>query len=464
MSALTKDEIARIMRRPEPAPPRAYQFPRFERRALANGLKLVVAPVRKLPLVTAVLVVEAGAVADPVGQEGTAQLTAQALLEGTTRATGEELTERFERLGATVSAGADFDIATVTLTAMTPRLAEAFPLFAEVVRAPAFPEREVERLKGERLAELLHLRTEPRGLADEMFSRFAYASASRYARPGGGSEASVKAIEPAALRAFYEARYRPAGMTLVVAGDVTADEVERLATRAFGDWTAPTPPVVAASAEPARTTRAVHLVAKGDAPQSELRIGHVGVPRGTPDYFPLVVMNAVLGGLFSSRINLNLRERHGYTYGAHSGFEWRRLPGPFTIDSAVKSEVTEAAVREVLHEVDRMRGEAIGEDELTLATSYLDGVFPIRYETTGAIAAALANLVIYGLADDYFDTYRERIRGVTRDEVLAMAQRHLHPEALQVVVVGDPAQVRAQLEALAFGPLTVYDTEGKVVG
>jgi zinc protease len=175
-------------------------------------------------------------------------------------------------------------------------------------------------------------------------------------------------------------------------------------------------------------------------------------------------MNAVLGGLFSSRINLNLREVHGYTYGAWSGFNWRRGAGPFSVSSAVKSDVTAAAVREVLTEIERLRADPIGSDELSLATSYLAGVFPIRYETTDAIARALSALVVWGLPADYFDSYRANVGAVGIPDVLRAAERHLHPGALQLVVVGDPATVRAPLEQLAFGPITVYDAEGNAIG
>jgi len=207
----------------------------------------------------------------------------------------------------------------------------------------------------------------------------------------------------------------------------------------------------------------VHVVAKADAPQSELRIGHVGIPRTHPDYFCAVVMNAVLGGLFSSRINLNLREAHGYTYGAFSSFDWRRQSGPFAVSTAVRSDVTDASAREVIFEIDRMRRERINGDELSLATSYLDGVFPIRYETTAAIAAALANMAIYGLPEDFFDRYRERVRAISSDDVLDAARKHLQADALQIVVVGDPAVVVAPLEALQFGPVTIYDSLGRPI-
>jgi zinc protease len=224
--------------RPAPAAPRPYHFPPFERRALPNGLRLVVAPVHKLPVVSAVAVVDAGAVTDPAGRDGLAMLTARALTEGTASLDAVAFTERVERLGTGVDAGADWDATVVTMTALTERFADAFALFAEVLTQPAFPAREVERLKGERLAELLQLRAEPRGLADETFMQALYAPTSRYARPDGGSETTVAALTRDDVVAYHAARYRPAATTLVLAGDITADDAERLAARALGAWTA----------------------------------------------------------------------------------------------------------------------------------------------------------------------------------------------------------------------------------
>jgi zinc protease len=415
-------------------------------------------------VVTMLLIVEAGATTDLLGRDGLAQLTARLLPEGTARSSGVEFAERLERLGASVEAHADWDVAVARVTVLAERLDEAMQLFGEMLRTPAFPEREVERLKAERLAELLQIRAEPGALADLMFARFAYEPASRYSRPAGGATRDVEAMTRGDVVRFYEARYRPAAMTLVAAGDITAERAEQLARATFGDWTGAPPTVETTSDAPARQTRAVHVIGKADAPQSELRVGHPGVPRNTPDYFPTVVMNAVLGGLFSSRINLNLREAHGYTYGAFSGFDWRRRAGPFVVDTAVKTQVTDAAAREILNEIERMRAEEIRAEELSLATSYLDGVFPIRYETTDAIAAALANLIIYGLPDDYFDRYRERVRAVTAADVLAAAQAHLHPDQVQIVAVGDQAAIQGPLEELGVGEVAVYDVEGEKVG
>lgn len=449
--------------RPGPLSPRPYQFPRFERRRLANGMQLVVAPVNKLPLATVIALVDAGAVCGYRGKEGVARLTASMLLEGTQTSDGVELVERFERLGATVDASADWDGAAVTITTLSDRLTAAVKLLGELLRTPSFPQREVDRLKAERQANLLQLRAEPRGLADEMFTRVLYDPRSRFAMPEGGSEETVAAITRADVKRFYQERYRPACITLIVAGDISADAAERLATETFADWSGSAPKSCATIDTPARKSRATHIVSKPDAAQSELRIGSVWLPRNHPDYYESVVFNAVLGGLFTSRINLNLRERHGYTYGAFSSVEWRRQAGPLVVSTAVQSEVTAPAAREAILEIENIRRGKISDDELSLATSYLDGVFPIRYETTDAIAGAIAAMIEYGLPDDFYDTYRQQVRAVTTDGVLRVAREHLDPDALQMLVVGELDSVQAPLEALGFGPITIYDTGGAVL-
>jgi zinc protease len=446
--------------RPSPSAPRSYHFPRFERATLPNGMRLVVAPVAKLPLVSVSAVVDAGAASEREGEEGVASLTAQLLLEGAAGLDGAALAERFERIGASVDAHADWDAATVTLTALTNQLPEALSLVRDLLRAPEFPEREVIRLRDERLAEILQLRAEPGSLADEQFARATYAPTARYALPAAGTSASVRALTRDVIRAFYSRHYHPASTTLVFAGDVTVAGAVALAESLFGDWRGERSNFTPRALDAAPRTGLVRVVAKADAPQSEVRVGHVGLPRKHPDYFDAMVMNAILGGLFSSRINLNLREAHGYTYGAFSAFEWRRASGPFIIHTAVKSDVTGAAVREILKEIDGLRAAEVSNEELTLATSYLDGVFPIRYETTAAIATALANLVIHELPEDFYDRYREQVRKVTPAGVLRAAQQHLHPDELRIVVVGDPAVISAPLAEVTGARVDVVNPDG----
>ncbi len=444
-----------VLTRPVPGAPRPYHFPAVARDALANGLRILVAPMPRLPLVSVLALVEAGASADAPGAEGTASLTARTLAEGTGALDGATLTDRFEALGTSLDAHADWDTAVARFTAMPERLAEAFALFADVVRAPAFPEPDVARRRDERVAELEQRLAEPRGLADQRFGGFLYDPRSRYARSAGGTLSTVPALDAARVRAFHAARYAPAATTLLFVGDVTPDAARRLAEAHFGSWTGRADAVAPVDARAVAGGRRTVIVAKEDAPQSELRVGHLGVPRAHPEHLAIVVMNAILGGLFSSRINLNLREKHAFTYGASSGFDWRRAAGPFVVSTAVKSEVTDRAIEEILREIDGMRAAPPSASELALAVDYLAGVFPIRFESTDAVAGALANATTFGLPEDWFSTYRERVLALTPADVHAAARAHLDPSRLLVLAVGDPAVIREPLERLAIGPLSV---------
>jgi len=443
--------------RPVAGPPYEYRFPAFERVRLSNGLRIIVAPTRKLPVVTVLAVVDAPAVKELPGEEGLAELTATSLREGTKARDGDEILDQAERLGTSLECGADWDRTTLSMTVVKERLEPSFALFADVLMSPVFPDHEVERLKAERVAERLQIISEPRGLAEEGFSRFLYSAESRYREPLAGRTDSVTALTSKSLRGFYAANYSPWSTTIIVAGDVGRDEAAGLVSAALGDWKGEQPTVVNPETQAARNSRAMELIAKPEAAQAEIRLGHVGVPRNHPDYFSLVVMNAVLGGLFSSRINLNLREKHGYTYSASSYFDWRKSAGPFVISTAVQSEVTGVAVRETLTEIDRMQSEEISGEELSLATNYLAGVFPIRYETTSAIASALAVLEVFGLPDDFYDRYRDNIRAISAADVLMAVQNYVKNDNLQLLVVGARELVEAQLVELPFGDLSVRD-------
>ncbi len=442
--------------RPAPGAPRSYRFPRFDTRILANGLRVIVANVPAYPVVTTLAVIEAGATRDPHDVEGLAQLVTRALSEGTRDMSALELTTRLEMLGTTLDTGADWDSAIVQLTALSGRIDDALAVLAEVLVYPSFPEAELMRLRAERQADLAQLRAEPRGLADVFFSRLLYERASRFARLAGGDEQSIERCTRDAVVAFHAQYYRPDATALMLVGDIDIERAVKLVNTHFGSWSGKAPPVT----EPLDRQRfpepRVHLVHKADAPQSELRVGHVTIPRLNDDYFPVVVMNAILGGLFSSRLNLNLREEHAFTYGAHSAFDWRRAASPFEISTAVETNVTADALREIVKEFTRIRETPVSDAELSLATSYLVGVFPIRFETTAEVAGGLANVEIFRLASNYFDTYRERVQAVTAQDVLRVAQTHLDPSRLQVVVVGDADAIREPVGALGLGPMVVY--------
>jgi zinc protease len=443
--------------RPKGSATRPYVFPPIERSTLSNGMRIAVAPMPRLPLVTVLALVDAGASCDPAGREGAALLTVGALAEGTTRLDGATLTEKFESLGTGLASSSEWDAATAHIAVTPERLETAISLLGEVLTAPAFAQKDVERLKAERLAELMQQQVEPRGLADDKFSEYLFMPGSRYALPEGGTMTSVRALDAAQLRAVHAVRYAPPATTLVFAGDVTSIRAVQLAEHALGEWRGAMAPTASVDDRVSDDGPRVHIVNKAGAPQSELRVGHGGVPRSHPDYFAIVVMNALLGGLFSSRINLNLRERNAFTYGARSAFEWRRGAGPFVVSTAVKTEVSDAATREILGEIGKIREQKVSPDELSLATAYLDGVFPIRYETTNAVAQAIAIAQVYGLGDDYYTRYREHIRAVTADDVLRAAQTFLHPEKLLVVAVGDAAAIRVPMEQLGAGVVSVHE-------
>jgi zinc protease len=444
--------------RPTAGPPRSYHFPTIEKGTLDNGTRLVVARIPKLPLVTVSAVISSGSAQDPEDLEGSARLTARLLVEGTSRRSATILAEDLEKIGTSIVTGADWDSTLATATCLTKHFEEVAGILAEVLLEPAFPERELQRLKSERLAELLQIESEPRALADEAFEMFLYTSKSRYATQNGGSMLSVEALTASNITEYYKNAYTAGATTLIVAGDVSYAEAEDTLSRSFQRWPTRTAASVTRTNEIDYTSRRIRLIEKRGAPQSELRVGHAGLPRNHPDYFPAVVMNAILGGLFGSRINLNLREAHGYTYGASSYFDWRKDVGPFVISTAVQTEVTAAALAEILLEIDRIRQNPVSAAELALAKDYLDGVFPIRYETTGAVAAALANATVYGLPESYFDTYRQNVQSVTADQVLHAAQKHLHPQLLQTLIVGDTEAIRESVSTLELGALELRTT------
>jgi zinc protease len=447
-----------VATRPQPGPPRPYSFPRFERAPLGNGAGLLVAEIAKLPVVTVTVVVNAGAEADPRGKEGLAQLTARCLAEGTRSSSALALAGRIEKLGGVIESDAGWDTARINLTCLSRHLAESLDVLGEMLIGASFPQEELDRLRDERLAEIEQIRSEPRGLAEETFMELVYAADARYSIPPGGTRESVTEITRDDVVRYHADMYSPRNASIVVAGDVSLGTARTALDQALSGWAGKPKLPAGGSVAAADGDRRALLVVKEGAAQSELRIGHVGLPRSHPDYFPFSIMNAALGGVFSSRINLNLREKHGYTYGAHSIIDWRRDAGPFVVSTAVQTEVTADAARETIGELERIREEELTADELSLVTSYLQGVFPIRYESTAAIAAALANLVTYDLPEDYYDTYRDHVAAVTTADALRAAREHIKPETLRMVVVGDAA-LRGTLQEIDFGPLDVR-TEG----
>jgi zinc protease len=447
-------------RPPEPGPVRAFEFPVVERRRLPNRLAFLAARHGDLPLVTARLLVDAGAATEPAAQAGIAQLTARALEAGTATRDAGSLAWELELLGASLEAHAGWDAAHLELTVPRERLEPALELLAEVVCHPGFPEDEVGRLRDEQRAEILQRRKEPRALAGDMATRFIFAGDTPYARPLVGYDETVAELGAAAVAAHHRRAYGAAAAALILTGDVDAASAEPLVARHFGGWDARPEPLPHVAVEGAIQETTVFVVDRPGAVQSEIRIGHVGVARDHPDFFALEVMNTLLGGAFTSRLNMNLRERNGFTYGARSGFSYRRMPGPFVVQAAVATDVTAAAVREALSEIHGLRDEGPTDAEVEAARDYLTGVLPLTLQTTEQLAARLAALVVHQLPDDYFQHYRDGIAAISRAQAHAAARDHIHPDRMAIVVVGAADEIAPALEELDLGPVHIHRNGG----
>jgi zinc protease len=414
------------------------------------------------PLVSSSLVFGNGVADEPDDLGGVTVLAARALSEGTERYDAIALTEAAERLGATLHAEAGWDALSAGVDVPAARLEPALDLLAEMVAHPTFPASEVERLRDERLNDILQARADPRRRVEEGFVETIYDSLTPYRRPAGGIRETVERLDPGHLRAEYERGLDPARLTLIVAGDLRGLDVPAIAERLFGGWT-PTPAARAAGAVVAGTGltgRLVRLYHRPGSVQTEVRIGHIGLPRRIPDFHAVAVMSAILGGLFSSRLNMKIREEKGYAYGAGAGFDLRRGRGPFSARAAVNIDVTIPAIADIVGELERMRADRVTDAELASARDFLIGVFPLRFETPGPIVGALSGLVVHGLPDDELARYRGAIEAVTADDVLAAAQAHLDLEHLAIVLVSDADRIAGDLESAGFGRVEVVREGG----
>ena len=451
-----RDDVV-VAQRPTPGTPRPYEFPSVARTSLDNGLTVLVADLPGRPLVSASIIVPVGAADEPPEEGGSAILAARALTEGTERYDAIELTEASERLGASLHAEAGWDATSVGVDVPATRLGPALELLAEVLLRPTFPASDVERLRDERLNDLLQAQADPRRRADETFIGTIYAPASPYHRPSAGTRETVERLDDAVARRAYQRILDPARTTLVVGGDLGGQDVVSIAHDLFGAWTrhadAVEPgPVVDRGAGSGRLVRVVH---RPGSVQTEIRIGHPGLPRRIPDYHAVSVMSAILGGLFNSRLNMQLREAKGYTYGAGAGFDMRRGAGPFNARAAVNTEVTVPAVLDTLAELERMRDGPVEASELAAARDFLVGVFPLRFETPGAVVGAVAGLAVHGLPLDELTEYRQRIEAVDIDAISAAARTHLAVDRAAIVLVGDVDAFGADLEAAGLGRLVI---------
>jgi predicted Zn-dependent peptidase len=442
---------------PALGPVPALKLPPLEKRTLSNGLQVWIMGNHKVPTVHLHLVLRAGAAADPPGKFGLASLTAAMLDEGAGSRSALDISDAVEFLGAQLSTTGAVDATHVTLHVPVARLAEALPIMADVVARPTFPEAELKRLREERLASLLETQDDPARLINAAFPRLVFGSQHRYGSPVTGTAATLQGLTTADLKTFHEAQFRPSNAVLVVAGDVTADAVLPQLERAFGAWkgAGAAKPATAGDA-PQLTARRVFLIDKPGAAQSQIRLGWIGVARSTPDYFALRVLNTILGEAFTSRLNTNLREVHGYTYGASSRFDTRLSAGPFYATAGVQTDKTSEALKEFFNELTRIH-EPVPAAELEKAKNYLALQMPRNFETTRSTAEALAQAFIHNLPADYYTTFADRIRAVTTADVKRVADKYIQPDKFAIVIIGDRKTIETGVKALNLGPLTIVE-------
>lgn len=448
-------------RAPEPSAPRPYHFPQITRTTLPNGLRVLIAENHNAPLVSLRALIRSGADHDTAETAGLASITADLLDEGAGTRDAIRLAEDIGTLGGALGTGADWDASYISLDVLSRTAEPALEIFGDVTARATLPADGLERVRAERLNEILQQRNEPAAIAGKRFANLLYGTGA-YGNSTTGNAESVGRTRLEDVRAFYESHYLPNNAAVVVSGDVNPQQAIELVSRSLGGWQrGAEPPRPVVSPRPIDASR-IYVIDRPQAVQSEIRVGHLGVPRSCEDYFPLSVMNAIFGGVFNSRINLNLRERHGYTYGARSQFAFRRQAGPFVVAAPVRNEVTRESVSEMLSELRRIRTGDIESVELDDTKSYLVGVFPATVQTSSDIASRLVDMELYGLPEDYFDHYRENIANVTKDDVVRVAQKYLDPDRVLIVIVGNAAHIREPLGTLGF-PIHDLDIDGNAL-
>jgi predicted Zn-dependent peptidase len=437
-----------------PAP--GLTLPAIQRLKTSGGVPVWLIEQHEVPLAQVNLIVRAGASADRAGRFGLASLTAAMLDEGAGTRSALELADAFEFLGADIGTASSFDYSAVRLGVPVKALDQALPLLADVALRPSFPPGELERLRKERLTSLMQARDNPSALVNYAFPRLVFGPAHRYGTPAGGLAPVLEALGVDDVKAFYRESFAGSEAAVAVVGDVTAAAVMPMIDRALGAWRndasrgamAPVP------AAPQLTRRQVFIVDKPGAAQSQIRIGWVGVPRSTADYATLQVLNTILGGSFTSRLNQNLREKNGFSYGASSTFDMRLSAGPFYATAGVQTDKTADAVREFFAELNGIL-KPVPETELEKAKNYVALGFPAEFETTRDFAQKLEELIVYGLPEDTYRNFVGAVMKVTAADVQKAAARYIQPDRMAVVIVGDRKAIEPGVSALNLGPLRV---------
>jgi predicted Zn-dependent peptidase len=448
---------------PALAPAPVLRVPTPLTTTLPNGLEIVVLPMTEVPVVDINLIVRAGSARDQRDLPGLATFTANMLDEGAGNRTALDIADQAAFLGAQLGTNASYEWATVSLHVPKRQLPVALDLMADVALHPTFPDSEVARQREQRSNAILQLRDNPTAQAPLAFNAIVYGPDHPYGWPTGGTEASTNALDRTKVLEFYATYYRPNNARIIIVGDVSLAEARQLVAARFGTWARATVPAVVSPVPPPGAARTFYLVDKPDAAQSVIRIGHVGVARNTPDFYALRVMNTILGGSFTSRLNQNLRETHGFTYGANSGYAMRRLAGPFTATASVVTAKTDSSLIEFLSELRRIRDAAVPAEELAKAKQYIALSTPGDFETTRGTAGQFLDLLSNDLPLSWYSTYVERINAVTAADVQRVARAYIDTDHFAIVVVGDRSRIESGIRALNEGSISLRDLWGQEI-
>jgi len=445
---------------PKLAAPPALKLPPVQRQKLSNGLSVWIVEQHEVPIVQVNLIVRAGSSADPQGKYGVAAMTAGMLDEGAGTRSALELADAIEFLGAELSTTSSFDYSAVRMSVPVARLDDALALIADVAIRPTFPAAELERLRKERLTAILQARDDPAAIVQIAVPRLVFGTEHRYGTSAGGTAVELKAMTLDDLRTFHRGYYRPENSTLIVTGDIAPAALMPQLERVFGNWKGQGDAMAVPNIADARqlAKRQIYLIDKPGAAQSQIRIGWVGVRRSTPDYPTLEVLNTILGGAFTSRLNQNLREQHGYTYGASSRFDTRLSAGLFYAAAGVQTDKTSEALREFFNELTGIL-KPIPAEELEKAKNYVALGFPSEFETTSELARKLEEQVVYNLPDEYFPSFVRAVTQVPGAEVQKASARYIQPDKFAVVIVGDRKAIEPGIRALNLGPIETLTVE-----
>lgn len=454
---------AQAAKLPKPGPNPKFALPPIEKTKLANGLEVWMVEQRELPIVSMNLVLKTGQTNEPAGKTGVANMASSLLNDGTKSRSAEDIANQLQSIGANVNAGSGWDSTNVSLSTLTKNLDKALEIYADIVQNPAFPASELDSLKNRSLIGLRQQRSNANAIANNVFNKVLYGDHS-YGRDN--NEATIKAISREDVVNFYEANYRPNNGTLIVVGSFDKKALKTKLEQAFGGWKAGDVSAASIPAPKMASEPGIYIVDRPGSAQSVVSIGQIGVDRMNPDFHSIQVMNAILGGGITSRISMNLREDKGYTYGANSGWQFRRGPGPFRAGGDIQTAVTKEAVIEFMKELNGIRGGIpITQRELEYNKQSIIRRFPAGFETIGAISNQLSNLVVYGLPDSYFNDYISKIDSVTLDDVNRVARSYLDPDRMVIVIVGDRKVIEPGLKSIPTWGTAVHilDTEGKQV-